>query len=239
MSKKCFVVCPIGDEGTEIRKRSDTVFDYCLKPVCERMGYEVIRCDKISSDGKIDSEIINHLETAELVIADLTDSNPNVFYETGYRKAKEMPCIHIAQDGTELPFDVKMVRTCFYSTNDISKAEKFKESLKSAIESIESRINDAENASQTVVENETSIEQKLLDRLFNLEDSLQSFYEMIENGLIDIDKHIEESCASHQPTSENIMMQSLTETFIKEAIRNPSNAMRFLNQFQDLNNNAK
>ena len=233
MSKKCFIVCPIGDEGTEIRNRSDTVFDYFLKPVCEGMGYEIIRCDKISGTGKIDSDIINYLETAELVIADLTDLNPNVFYEIGYRKAKGTPCIHIAQEGTELPFDVKTFRTYFYSTSDIPKYEKFKESLKCAIDSLESRINDSEKATHNVDEDNTSIEQKLLDRLFILEDSLQSFYGMIEDGFVDIDKRIEECCRSHSSPQESIE-QTLMEIFMKEAMRNPVNAKRFISQFQNL-----
>ena len=37
--KKCFVVSPIGDEGSEIRKRADQMFKYIIAPVCEETGF--------------------------------------------------------------------------------------------------------------------------------------------------------------------------------------------------------
>lgn len=242
MNKKCFIVCPIGNDGSETRNRSDTVFDCLLKEVCESFNYEVVRCDKISSDGKIDTEIINNLETAELVIADLTELNANVFYETGYRKAKELPCIHIAEESVDLPFDVTTVRTIFYNINDLRKSEKFKEKLKLTIQSIESRItSNANDKADTNKENISPMEQKVLDTLFNLEDSIKSFYDLIEGGLIDIDRRIDECCNSHQSTQEDQMTQALTEVFVREAMKNPLNAKRFITMFQnfDLNNNSK
>ncbi len=241
MSKECFIVCPIGEDGSETRKRSDIVFDYLLKPVCESMGYEIKRCDKLFSTGKIDNEIINLLDTSDLVIADLTEFNANVFYETGYRKAKGLPCIHIAQDGVELPFDVTTVRKQFYSISDIAKSEKFKDSLKSVIEEIENRIGSSQTQISIVPDSNTSIEQKLLERMYNIEDSLQSFYDLVEGGLVEIDKHIDECCNSRQSTQEEQMMQSFMDTFLKEAMKNPANAKRFLTLFQnlDLNNNSK
>lgn len=242
MDKKCFIVCPIGSEGSEIRERSDTVFDYLLKEVCNSLEYEVVRCDTIASNGRIDTEIINHLETTDLVIADLTGLNANVFYETGYRKAKGLPCIHIAEEGVDLPFDVTTVRTLFYNINDLRKAAKFKESLTKTIESIESRApSSANEKSETKNENSLPIEQKVLDTLYGLEDSINSFYELIEGGLIDIDKRIDEFCNSHQSTQEDQMTQALTEVFVREAMKNPSNAKRFLTMFQDFNlsNNLK
>ena len=38
--KKCFIVSPIGDEGSEIRKRADQMFKYIIAPVCEETGFE-------------------------------------------------------------------------------------------------------------------------------------------------------------------------------------------------------
>lgn len=242
MDKKCFIVCPIGNEGSETRNRSDTVLDCLLKEVCESFNYEVVRCDKISSDGRIDAEIINNLETAELVITDLTELNANVFYETGYRKAKGLPCIHIAQEGVVLPFDVTTVRTLFYNINDLRKSEKFKETLKSTIESVESRVaSNANDKDEIANENGSPMEQKVLDMLYNLEDSIKSFYDLIEGGLVDIDRRIDECCNSHQSTQEEQMTQALTEVFVREAMKNPLNAKRFITMFQnlDLSNNSK
>lgn len=136
MSKKCFLICPIGKDGSDIRKRSDKVMKFLLSPVCSQKGYEVIRADLIASANKISVDIIEHLENDDLAIADLTDCNPNVFYEIGYRKAKGMPTIHIAKNGTELPFDTIDDRTIFYDETDFDTVESFKETLSKTIDSI-------------------------------------------------------------------------------------------------------
>lgn len=137
MNKECFIICPIGKEETEIRKRSDKVYNHLLKPVCESLGYDLIRSDKIASANKIDIEILNYLDSSELAIADLTGLNPNVFYELGYREAKGLPCVQIALEGTELPFDRSTFRTQFYSITDFDKAEEFKTNLKEVIKHID------------------------------------------------------------------------------------------------------
>lgn len=135
MSKKCFFICPIGDEGSETRRVSDIVLKYIVSPVCNEFGYEVIRSDTEYTTNTINDDIFNHLDNDELAIADLTGNNPNVFYEAGYRKAKGLPLIHIAMEGTFLPFDIKTIRTYFYGI-DVDKADNAKESLRKVIGNI-------------------------------------------------------------------------------------------------------
>lgn len=84
--KICFVIAPIGEEGSDIRRRSDQVFKHIIAPAAKDCGYETIRADKISEPGIITSQVILHLVEDALVIADLTGRNPNVFYElAGFR----------------------------------------------------------------------------------------------------------------------------------------------------------
>lgn len=135
MSKKCFLICPIGESGSETRKRSDKLMTYLIEPVCNKYAYNVFRSDIENTTNKIDDDIFNHLDNDDLSIADLTDHNPNVFYEAGYRNAKRLPLIQIAENGTVLPFDVGRIRTYFYDF-DIKNAEEFKGLLSKSIESI-------------------------------------------------------------------------------------------------------
>jgi hypothetical protein len=103
--KKCFVICPFGADNTPERKRSDDVvklINEALKP----LGYETYRTLDNESTGSITSRIVNELISADLVIADLTDLNPNVFYELAIRHCTGKPFIHIAQEETEIPFDI-------------------------------------------------------------------------------------------------------------------------------------
>ena len=63
----CFVVSPIGNEGSEVRKRADQVFKYIISPVCEECGFEAVRVDKVNQADSITQTIIDYLRTAELV----------------------------------------------------------------------------------------------------------------------------------------------------------------------------
>lgn len=117
LQNNCFVICPIGEPKTEIRIRSDKVYKFIIEPVIEKLeGYdlEVIRADKISSPGVITDQIIQHLLEDILVIADLSDSNPNVFYELAIRHASKFPFIQIIQEGEKIPFDNFNMRTIPY-----------------------------------------------------------------------------------------------------------------------------
>lgn len=92
--KKCFVVSPIGQEGSEVRKRAEQVCKYIILPICEDAGFEAIRVDKVNQADSITQTIIDYLINSELVIADITGHNPNAFYEIGYRSLMGRPMIH-------------------------------------------------------------------------------------------------------------------------------------------------
>ncbi len=74
---------------------------------------------------------LNH----DLVVANLTELNPNVMYELAVRHSTARPVITIAEFGTKLPFDITTERTIFY-TNDMRGVPKLQKELKSSITSI-------------------------------------------------------------------------------------------------------
>lgn len=137
MSEKiCFIVTAIGESGTPTRERADNVYRYLIAPVCEELGYKPVRVDHVNAVDNINATIINYLKTAPMVIADMTDHNPNAFYELGFRQALELPLVPIIKVGERLPFDVITTRTVFYDT-DVAKIEESKENLKAKIQSFE------------------------------------------------------------------------------------------------------
>lgn len=138
--KKCFLICPIGKEGSDTRRKSDILLNYIVLPVCKECGYEVIRSDTEFTANSINDDIFTHLDNDELAIADLSGLNPNVFYEAGYRKAKGLPLIHIAQEDTNLPFDITTIRTYFYGI-EADKVDSAKEALKKVIINVQNESN--------------------------------------------------------------------------------------------------
>ena len=111
----CFVIAPLGDKPSETRKRTNGLLDEAIRPVVEhKLGLEVVAPHEIAEAGSITRQVIQRLLDAELVVADLTDLNPNVMYEMAVRHAKGRPVVPIAQEGTALPFDITTERTLFY-----------------------------------------------------------------------------------------------------------------------------
>ncbi|WP_298197892.1 hypothetical protein [Novosphingobium sp.] len=114
----CFVIMPFSERLSSRPKGFfDEVFESLIKPAAESAGFDVYTANKDGSD-VIQSTIINELMNADLVIADLTDHNPNVLFELGMRMALEKPVAIIKTQDTGGIFDVdNMLRVFEYSQN--------------------------------------------------------------------------------------------------------------------------
>src|SRR4051812_16836106 len=136
--KRCFIITPIGDEGTEERRHADMVKRVAIEPAFLDNGYTVSRADGSSDPAMINDYIFEMITQAEICIADLSFLNANVFYELGVRHALEKPVIHIAQETTKIPFDNAGHRVTFFARDDIHSLERLKNSLVDQIKFIES-----------------------------------------------------------------------------------------------------
>ncbi|MDA8332525.1 MAG: hypothetical protein M0027_15240 [Candidatus Dormibacteraeota bacterium] len=115
----CFVISPIGDPGSEQRKHADLVLTSLIEPALKELNLRAVRADRISRPGLITGQIIEQLTKARLVIADLSFSNPNVYYELALRHATRKPVVQIIRTADKLPFDVGQFRTVTIDTTDI------------------------------------------------------------------------------------------------------------------------
>lgn len=85
-AKKCFVVGPIGADGSEVRIHADNLFHDVIVPALTPLGFEednVIRADHLENPGSINDQVINLILEADLVVADLSFHDPNAFHELG------------------------------------------------------------------------------------------------------------------------------------------------------------
>jgi hypothetical protein len=117
MKKTCFFVAPIGRPDSVVRHRSDRVLDVLIRPTLTRLGYRVIRIDRLAVMGSLSVQIRALLRQSDLVIADLTGANANVFYELGFRHATDKPCLQLIEEGEQIPFDVADIRTIFIDSS--------------------------------------------------------------------------------------------------------------------------
>jgi hypothetical protein len=125
----CFVIAPIGSDGSAIRERSDQIFNHVITPVAKECGFKAIRADKISEPGLITTQVINHVLNDAVVVADLTDNNANVFYELAVRHAIRKPYVQIIKKGERLPFDVAGLRTIEIDHTNLDSVASAKEEI--------------------------------------------------------------------------------------------------------------
>jgi len=135
--KQCFVIAPIGEDNSDTRKRSNQILKHIIEPVTLQLGYTTTRADKLSKPGIITSQIINHLLEDDLVIADLTEKNPNVFYELAIRHAIRKPVVQIIFHTETLPFDISASRTIKFDHKDLDSVAICKEELEKQIKAVE------------------------------------------------------------------------------------------------------
>lgn len=98
-----FVVMPFS-------KDLEPVYHDHIKSVASRLSLSCARADDFFSIHNIMDDIWEGICDAELIIADCTDKNPNVFYELGLAHAIGKPVILITRKADDVPFDVKALR---------------------------------------------------------------------------------------------------------------------------------
>jgi hypothetical protein len=177
MDKTCFVIGPIGDEGSAPRQHADWVLEGIINPALASVEMRPgVRADKIATPGMIDSQVITSVLDADLVIADLTRQNPNAFYELALRHMAEKPIIHlIHKSETKLiPFDVAPYRTVFISWDTPEEMHRSIREVKASIEAAISPDHNVENpvtrarGQQRLKETATPTEQVLMEEIQGL-----------------------------------------------------------------------
>lgn len=96
------------------------VFDAVIKPAAASAGYSCKKADDFFRTGAVMENIAKNIKRSELILADLTDRNANVFYELGIAHALHKPVALITQDENDVPTDLK---SFIYYPYDVSNSE--------------------------------------------------------------------------------------------------------------------
>jgi tetratricopeptide (TPR) repeat protein len=112
-----FVVMPFGKKkgGDGSLYDFNAIYEDLIKPTLVSAGFEPFRADESTSSGDILTDMFQELLLADLVLADMSIDNANVFYELGIRHAfRKRGIVHIQAGRSYMPFDVFNVRTIPY-----------------------------------------------------------------------------------------------------------------------------
>jgi len=136
----CFVMMPY-------RNPLGSYYDKIYKPAIEKAGLKPVRADDdIFGTGKIIDQIWSGINSAKILIAELTTRNPNVFYELGLAHALKKPVVLVSSNEEDVPFDLNHIRVIYYDVNDPfwgqKLIDKVAENILSAIKNPEEAIFD-------------------------------------------------------------------------------------------------
>ncbi len=122
MNPKAFVLMPLASEF-------DDIYEYLIRGAVSEAGFDVGRADDVRNQRNILADIVQAIGASDLIIADLSTANPNVYYELGLAHAFGRKVILLAQDIEEVPFDLRSYRVVTYTTH-FSRINEAREELR-------------------------------------------------------------------------------------------------------------
>jgi nucleoside 2-deoxyribosyltransferase len=150
----------------------DDIYKLGIKETAEKLGIRAERVDEqIFHKENILERIYSQIDAADLIIADLTGRNPNVFYETGYAHAKGKLCLLLTSKADDIPFDLKHHRHLIYgdSIQNLRQAlEKDLDWLKSEITNRQSVLTMRLNRTYGLLEKSEWTADAKIDLVFDL-----------------------------------------------------------------------
>jgi hypothetical protein len=137
-SDSCFVMQPFAPPHSDY-------YEKILKPAIEKAGLQPVRADaEIFGTGKIIDQVWRGINTAKVLVAELTTRNPNVFYELGLAHALRKPVVLVSSNEADVPFDLHHIRVIYYDVTDpfwgAKLIEKVAENILSALKNPEEAI---------------------------------------------------------------------------------------------------
>lgn len=87
--------------------RTDDLYDYGIKGPLVEAGFEPKRVDRYEFQGRITDEILQNILTCQIVIAECSATNKNVFFEVGYALGNKRDVIFLVDEAKNIPFDLK------------------------------------------------------------------------------------------------------------------------------------
>jgi hypothetical protein len=108
----CFVMQPF---AAPLGAYYATVYE----PAIKKAGLTAVRADaEIFGTGKIIDQIWQGINSARILVAELTTRNANVFYELGLAHALRKPVVLVSSNEDDVPFDIRHVRVVYYDVTD-------------------------------------------------------------------------------------------------------------------------
>jgi len=132
-SPRVFVMMPFAEPF-------DALYRDVIKPVAEdELDFEVVRVDEIQAPGLVIDDVQRQIAASNVVVAEISTRNPNVFYELGYAHALRKPAVILVrrEDRNDVPFDLRGYRAIYYD-DSIGGKKAVEQNLRSYLQAVKS-----------------------------------------------------------------------------------------------------
>ena len=177
LAKPCGLILPISATSAHDKAHWDAMLELLSRAV-DQAGYAAKPVWINSSTDRVSERIIGNIFDHSVVIADITDLNPNVMFELGLRLASKKPTLVVMEEGGDIPFDIRDFHIHVYPQNlSILGMEKFLVKLSDDVKAKKAAFDSGEYIpflSEVVVdvvspnEREVSMNQFVFDQLTEL-----------------------------------------------------------------------
>lgn len=116
LKPSAFVIMPFAEPY-------DSLYRDVIAPIATKCGFDIVRIDEVPGPGIILNDIQQQIQRANVVVAEISTQNPNVFYELGYAHALDKPAVLLVrrEHASQMPFDVRGYRAIFYDDSIAGK----------------------------------------------------------------------------------------------------------------------
>jgi hypothetical protein len=125
----CFIMMPFGEWF-------DYYYETIYFPAIEAADLIPKRADDLYRPSAIVHDIWALTQQARVILADLSEKNPNVFYELGLAHAIAKPVILVTESIDDVPFDLRSLRVLAYNKNEPDWGERLKEKIEGSIREV-------------------------------------------------------------------------------------------------------
>lgn len=226
--KKCYVIMPYGGDDPEQKMRFNNVYNFIIRPAAEALGFKVIREDESANPGNITTNIVRNLSEADIVIADITNGNGNVFYELGIRHTMfKNHTILIIDETSEIKFDLAAYRAIKYRL-DFNTVNAAISDIKKGIQLREKNDSSSDNLVHDVF---TALPISLLDYLNNSEQGNADRINSLVQDNVTLRAELEEKEKALQDLHKQLdgagLTRSESDWKLEDAFQKAEKAMQF------------
>lgn len=215
-----FVIRVLNQDKEGYREGENVQFH--LDRICAELGVDLRTAETFSSVGQITDIIKDAIESADIIFAEVSAPNENVWYEVGYAdRINEGKVIILCRDGQRLPFDRAHQKTFFFDPHDHKATVAVFEAVKNAAESILSvsaifRLIVADRPEHTIpeyIQNNPKISDACIQTLRNLARDIERPAEVRRRAI-----HVLSRVGAADPESLVRLTQRLTDASVRVEI---------------------